>query len=277
MVERHPDEQNSLWQSDRPAAIARAMIERARSALSGLGALSGAAIAAAGRSLAEDGWRDRARQNALPFGISAIWVLALVTYGIGYFSRLRESGGYLPSLDLMFFCFAVAGPVGMIWIVVALLRRSERLTEAIADQNETVLALATSVSTLAANVDAVSAGTTGRLEDACYRMERDAATSAVRLDKALADITAKVDETLLDSVILLDRSTRDRTAHVEKLLETDRELLIRRLDTDAETLAKRIDEILGGIDDRLGTSLAQALADQRQRVEEATGKIETAI
>ena len=57
--------------------------------------------------------------------------------------------------------------------------------EVIADQNETVLALATSVANLADNVDAVTAGTTGRLESACRSMERDSAHSVKQLDARL--------------------------------------------------------------------------------------------
>ncbi len=271
MVERPIDEQSDFQPYHRTRAMLTPALDRLRGAFGGLLTRT---VSARERS----GMRAWLDQNGLPLAVSVLWILALGTYGIGYYVRMAaQKGGFLPSLDLMFFCFAVAGPVAMIWIVVALLRRSERLTSTIADQNETVLALATSVSTLAANVDAVSAGTTDRLDAACRRMEQDTIASAQKLDRTLEDVLSKIDSTLLDSVILLDRSTRDRTAHVEKLLENDRELLIKRLDADAETLAGRIDGILGGIDDRLGTSLTQALEDQRNRVEAATGKIEAAL
>ena len=271
MVERHIEEQSDFQPYHRTRAVVGPAVEKLRGIFGGL-------MARAVAQRAETGWRGWLEQNSLPLLVTAFWVVALGTYGIGYFIRMsQQQDRFLPSLDLMFFCFAVAGPVAMIWIVVALLRRSERLTASIADQNETVLALATSVSTLAANVDAVSAGTTERLEAACRRMESDTLASADKLDRTLDDILTKIDSTLLDSVILLDRSTRDRTAHVEKLLESDRELLIKRLDADAETLAHRIDGILGGIDDRLGKTLTEALEAQRARVDAATARIEEAL
>lgn len=222
------------------------------------------------------GWVKR---NTLPLAISAFWVVALGAYAVGYLNRMQAAGAgaFLPTLELMFLCFAIAGPIAMVWVVTGLLRRTERLSDTIADQNETVLALATSVSALAESMDMVSDATAGRLDTACKRMEANARSSAEKLDRSLDDIVTKVDSTLLDSVILLDRATRDRTAHVEKLLEKDRALLIDRLDADAETLSGRIEGILGGIDDKIGKSLTGALDDQRDRVEAATAKIDNAL
>ena len=269
MVERHIQEQSDFHPYNRTQALIGQVSDWAGSFVSGL-APSQQGLAGAHR------W---ARENRVPLSISVLWVVALGAYAIGYVNRLHEQtgSGMLPALDLVFLAFSIVGPVAMVWVVSGLLHRTERLTDTIADQNETVLALATSVATLAANLDTVSANTAGRLDTACNRMEKDMRASTKKLDRSLEDIATKIDATLLDSVIHLDRATRDRTAHVEKLLENDRELLIKRLDTDAETLSNRIDAILGGIDEKIGSSLTGALDDQRDRVEAATAKIGQAM
>ncbi|MEM7190708.1 MAG: hypothetical protein AAF439_13935, partial [Pseudomonadota bacterium] len=107
------------------------------------------------RKHANSGWLTSQR---LPIILSLIWVLALGAYGIGYFARLSEVGDgdrLLPTMDLVFFCFAIAGPVAMVWIVAIMLSRAERLTTALRDQSETTLALATAITTLNDSVDAL--------------------------------------------------------------------------------------------------------------------------
>ena len=269
MVDRHITEQSGFHPHQPVRNFLAPVIERVKVLLSNL-----AGARPVGFSL--PGWVNR---NALPLGISAFWLVALGAYAVGYLNRMQAAGAgtFLPTLELMFLCFAVTGPIAMVWVVTGLLRRTERLSDTVADQNETVLALATSVSALAESMDLVSDATAGRLDAACKRMEANTRSSAEKLDRSLDDIVTKVDSTLLDSVILLDRATRDRTAHVEKLLEKGRALLIDRLDADAETLSSRIEGILGGIDDKIDKSLTGALDDQRDRVEAATTKIDNAL
>ena len=175
---------------------------------------------------------------------SLIWLLALGAYGIGYYFRLDGVEGgtrMLPTLDLLFFAFAVAGPIAMLWVVVVMLDRAERLTASIDGQSESALALAATLANLNESVDALSAGTTGRLEQACDRMEREAAASVAALDGNLRDAAGKLDTALIDSVTMLHEQMLSRDKEREARIERQRSEMELRLDEDARRLALAIE------------------------------------
>ena len=216
----------------------------------------------------------------LATAVSAVWLMALGAYGVGYFLRPGTDGGgdrLLPTLDFMFFGFAVIGPIAMIWLVVTLLARAQRLSDAIVDQSEAALALATAVSTLNDSVDAVSASTSGRLEQACDRMERQSIASADKLDRVLADVAQKVDTTMLDGVIMLDKSNRDRLRQVEAALAEERGAFANRLDSDARDMARKIDQNAADSKRRLDQAVDSALAAQGARLNEAHSRLEASL
>lgn len=218
-------------------------------------------------------------ENKLPLAVSFLWILVLGAYGVGYFARLdaESSSRLLPTADILFFAFAVAGPVAMIWIVVFMLNRAERLTSAITDQSESALALATTISTLNDSVDALAAGTTARMEEACARMERDTQNSAKSLGKALDDISTKIDTTILDSVIMLDKSNRDRLHQVEAVLAAERSAFADRLDSDAQQMSRKIEESAADTKTRLDQAIEQAMAQHETRLAEVNKHLEAAL
>ena len=176
--------------------------------------------------------------------VSLIWALALGAYGIGYYLRLEGLEGgtrMLPTLDLLFFAFAVAGPIAMLWVVVNMLDRAERLTQSIDGQSESALALAATLANLNDSVDALSAGTTGRLEQACDRMEREAAASVAALDSNLRDASGRLDSALIDSVTMLHEQMLARDKEREARIERQRSAMETRLDEDARRLALAIE------------------------------------
>jgi acylphosphatase len=133
--------------------------------------------------------------NRIPVAITALWVLALGAYGVGYIERLKTTGegvSAVPTMDLMFFAFAVVGPIAMVWVVVSLLNRTALLSESIVIQSESALALAATVSNLQDSVDALAEGTTGRLERTLDTLEEKTSSSVLALDNA---ITAALDDT----------------------------------------------------------------------------------
>lgn len=236
----------------------------------------------------DDGWT---RSLRLPLAITAVWLIALGAYGAGYLARTGTETGVtraLPTLDLLFFAFAVAGPLAMLWMVVLLHARSARLSEALATQSESALALAATVATLNEAVDRVTAGATDRLDDTTARVERDAQAALVRIDRVTRDLAAKLDAALLDSIVMLDRkllertarseaalaaqrealerSLRDRVAATDAALEAQREAISARLDADAARLARALEaaaQALIEAQDALAERIAAGLTERR--------------
>lgn len=207
-------------------------------------------------------WSDRVRTGRLAIGICLIWVSILAAYGFGFFSQASAvQGGVnaIPTLNLLFFAFAVIGPVVMIWFVAAMMNRAEQLSEVITGQSESVLALAATINNLNDSLDEMSSFTSGRMAQACNRMESGANASIGRLESALRATSEKLDATLMDSVILMDNRLRER----------------------AETLSDRIDEQHQSVKQAIGddllairqTASAEPLAESAQRL----ARLETQI
>ena len=151
------------------------LIEQARNWLASLRNGASRSGAFSRHDRAEVPFGEWLHTNRLALGLSGIWAGALIAYGIGYFARIGSGAGsvsVLPTLDLVFFIFAILGPIVMVWFAVAMLNRATHLSDAIAGQSESALALAATIDNLNDSVDALSTGTTGRLEQACDRMER---------------------------------------------------------------------------------------------------------
>lgn len=158
-------------------------------------------------------WSDRVRTGRLAIGICLVWVSILAAYGFGFFSEASAvQGGVnaIPTLNLLFFAFAVIGPIVMIWFVAAMMNRAEQLSEVITGQSESVLALAATINNLNDSLDEMSSVTSGRMALACNRMESGANASIGRLENALRATSEKLDATLMDSVILMDNRLRER-------------------------------------------------------------------
>ncbi len=232
----------------------------------------------------EMSWGDWLHSNRLAVGLSAIWAGALIAYGIGYFARLGSTEGsvsMMPTLDLVFFIFAILGPIAMVWFAVAMLSRAAHLSEAITGQSESALALAATINNLNDSVDALSMGTTGRLEQACDRMEREATASVQTLEKSLATSTEKLETALLDGVILMDRNMRERSEKVAAKLEAQQLNVANELQASIQTIqatferessnigaqqrdqVARIEQNLAEITKRLGKTLEDLATQQK--------------
>lgn len=170
--------------------------------------------------------------NRVPVAVTALWVLALGAYGVGYVERLQATGegvSAVPTMDLMFFAFAVVGPIAMVWVVVSLLNRTALLSESIVIQSESALALAATVSNLQDSVDALAEGTTGRLERTLDTLEEKTSSSVLALDNAITaalddtrtTIKARgtdIDQTLADTGTAISEVLNSRVAMLDKTL-----------------------------------------------------------
>ena len=222
--------------------------------------------------------RGDGRDYRLPIIISGIWLMALGAYAIGYFERLAADAAAgtaraLPTLDLLFFAFAAAGPVLMLWMVVLLQVRAARLSDALSAQSESALALATTIAGLHEAVEALRDGTTVRIAEAADAVERDGAAAMARLDVALAEMAERLDSGMMEAVLVLDRNLRDRSAKADASLGAQRDALARRLEEDAERLYRAIEAQARGLEAAqamLGERIADSLAAYGNRFERGT-------
>lgn len=182
---------------------------------------------------------DRTRTGRLAVGVCLIWISVLAAYGFGFLSQASavEGGvGALPALSLLFFAFAAIGPVIMIWFVVAMLNRAERLSETITGQSETALALAATINNLNDSIEELTSSTSGRLARACDRMETRTSASIQRLENALQSTSGKLDTALLDSVILLDTKLRERAETLSAQISDQQISLRQAIDENLRTI-----------------------------------------
>ena len=188
-------------------------------------------------------WFNRVRTGRLAIGVCLIWVAVLAAYAFGFFSQVNTvEGGVnaLPTLNLLFFAFAVVGPVTMIWFVAAMMNRAETLSEAITGQSESALALAATIDNLNDSLDAMASGTVGRLAQACDRMEERSAASVDSLQEALNTTSGKLDAALLDCVILLDTKLRERAEALTQSVSEQQTVLKQSVDENLKTIQEAI-------------------------------------
>ncbi|MEM7210505.1 MAG: hypothetical protein AAF479_01230 [Pseudomonadota bacterium] len=211
--------------------------------------------------------------NRLAVALSAIWTGVLVAYAIGYFTRLGaadEGVRVLPTLDLVFFVFAIVGPLVMIWFAVAMLNRAAVLSESITGQSESALALAATIDNLNDSVDALTSGTTGRLEQACDRMERETAAGISNLDKALTTIAEKLETALLDGVILMDTNLRERAETMSKKLSQQQSTLSGELQSNMTAVREALEaetKAVGSAQRDVTSRLDDSLSETSKRLE----------
>lgn len=226
------------------------------------------------------GQRPRSDRYLLPLGVSVVWLLVVAAYGFGYYLQHTSGTGSdraFPTIDILFFTMVCFGPIAMIWIVALMLSKAERLTDTIAAQSESAVALATTIATLNDSVDAMSAGTIGRLEETCDRMERETARAIAELGKALKDVSSRVEATVLDSVILMDRSNRERLHQVEETLAAERGAFADRLNSDASRMAEKIDQNASDTKSLLDDAIDAAMRDHQTRLARVAHTIDAAL
>jgi hypothetical protein len=265
---------------DQPAEAASALgFTRTRARRRRAGPLTGATDWLT--SLAAPDAEAWGRPLFVPVVVTGVWLMALGAYAVGYFERLSADAAAgatraLPTLDLLFFAFAAAGPVLMLWMVVLLQTRAARLSEALNAQSESALALAATVAGLYEAVESLRESTTARIADAAAAVERDGAAAMAQLDAALAEMVQRLDTGMMDAVAVLDRQLRERTARADASLEVQRDALARRLDEDAERLARAIEAQARGLEAAqamLGERIEQSLVAHGNRFERGTTEL----
>ncbi|MEM7423027.1 MAG: hypothetical protein AAF334_04835 [Pseudomonadota bacterium] len=219
--------------------------------LPGSGWLSGIFNSRRSRPLA-GGLRSHLSTHRIAIGVSILWLVIVAAYAAGYLLKVGELGDVahaMPTLDLLFFAFAISGPISMIMIASMMMDRAARLADAITGQSDTALTLATTIVNLQDSVDALSVSTTERLDRACARMEAGMSASLERTEQALDLTTGKLDTALLYSVIMLDSNLRERFAKSEKALQDHNAGL-------AQTVAADGRKMLASVETRAEQTLA---------------------
>lgn len=200
--------------------------------------------------------------NRIAVIASAIWVLAVGAYGVGYLAQLETGAGSraLPTLDFMLFVFAVVGPLAMLWIVVVLLNRTAELSDSIVAQGESALVLAESVANLNASIDELSDGTRGRLSTALDRMDRHAAASTKAFEENLAETSSRLNRVLLESIVTIDERIAGRVEAFEAALEAQRENLDQLLREDSARVSAALEGQRAALDRRLNDNTTRLTA-----------------
>lgn len=196
---------------------------------------------------------------------TVVWLAALGAYAVGFYNRMAaapEDAGttsLLPTLDLLFFAFAVAGPLAMLWIVVVALGRADRFSNALTAQGDSALALAATIVNLNDSVEQLGAGIEARLEG----------------------LPARVDKIMLDSAVVIDERAEQRSQHLADMLEKGVSDLDVRLQADGQRLIEAVGlerEALATLRDGLDKRIAQVTAETAGRLEaglaETRGRID---
>lgn len=221
------------------------------------------------------------RKNRLAVALSAIWTGVLFAYALGFFIRLNDASDgvrIVPTLDLAFFIFAIVGPVVMIWFVVAMLNRAAALSEAITGQSESALALAATINNLNDSVDALAMNTTGRLEQACDRMEREANASVNAMEKSLGEISQKLETALLDGVILMDSNLRERSERLASSLQDQQSSITMELRDSIRAIQQSLEQETGrvsAVHRELAGRTEQNLSETARKLKNAMGDLIT--
>lgn len=187
------------------------------------------------------GFWQIAMENRLAVVLTVLWVVALGAYGLGYLDRLASDQTPLsavPTAELMFFAFSVAGPIGMLWIVVSLLNRTAVLSQSMEAQSESALALAMTVGNLQESVDGLAAGTSGRIETSLSSLETRTAASVVALDDAIGDALDETRQTIRARGVDIDDQLTATGKAISEVLSARVDILDRTL----ESASKKLDD-----------------------------------
>lgn len=200
--------------------------------------------------------------NRIAVVASVIWVLAVASYAIGYVDQLGTGEGTrtLPTLDLMLFVFAIAGPLAMLWIVVVLLNRTAALSDSIAAQSDSALALATTLAALNDSIDVLSESTHGKLAEAAERMERHAEVSTDAFERNLAETGSRLNHVMLESIVLIDERIAGRIDTFEAALEQQRTSLDQHLRQDTARISEALEAQRVALDQRMNEDTTRLTA-----------------
>lgn len=203
--------------------------------------------------------------HRLPLLLSGIWVGALGAYAIGFMSLYDPAGNAIDTpvlLNLLFFCFALIGPLAMLWASVLISSRSAGLAERVREQSEVASRLGDklmAVETLLSRQHRLVEDTFGSTVRNLEKKVEDTATEMVgtvalltddaseiltkrgaSLDQTLHRLENTVNARLDDRLVAVDQTLTSGTKKIEHHLVGQLALLNELLSDRISTLDKTI-------------------------------------
>ncbi len=241
---------------------------------------------------------DNRRRGFVPAAIAAsvVWLGALAAYAAGFLSRAASAGdgaiGLLPTMDLVFFVFAVTGPLAMLWIVVLALNRADQLAEGLVAQGDSALALAATFGNLADSVDDLNAVTQRRLDGLPARVDKTMMDTTALIDQRVAERMDRIGSLLENRAAALDSRLRSEIAQLAEVVQVEREALAvlrdtlgrqitdgmtatqKQLDEDVAALAVRLEQRVGTRSDQAQERFEQSVQQVHQGLTELCQRVE---
>ena len=199
------------------------------------------------------GWWSRFR---LPLLLSLTWLVCLAGYAYGYFTLYRIDGAVAPppTMNLLFFTFAAAGPLVMIWGAAVIVNRAGGLGRSLREQSLAAESLARELAHLRDSVDRQQQGIETKLAEGLVTLEKRVEASATEMAGTVALLTDDAAQVLTKRNAALDQGL----SRIENTINTTISQRFQAVDETLSSTVSRIDQHLA---DQLSV-LNQAL-DQR--------------
>lgn len=186
-------------------------------------------------------------ENKLPVLLSLIWIVALVGYAVGYFSLYEIEGAASPppTMNLLFFAFALAGPLAMIWGGTLIASRAGGLSAKLREQSDAARELAAELTDLKTAIDQQRGAIESSLATSLLTLEKQVEASVTEMAGTVALLTDDASQVLTKRNAALEQSL----ARIENTMST---MISQRF--------QGVDEVLSSTSDRIDRHLVDQLA-----------------
>ncbi|MEM9371618.1 MAG: hypothetical protein AAGA26_10725, partial [Pseudomonadota bacterium] len=180
-------------------------------------------------------WVER---HKWPLILSGVWIAALGAYSVGFLSLYDPAGGAIETpllLNLLFFCFALFGPLAMLWASILVSDRSAGLADRVREQSAVAARLGEKL------------GAVEALLSRQHRLVEDTFGTTVR------NLEKKVEETATEMVGTVGLLTDDASEILTKR-GAGIEQTLGRIEN---TISARLDDRLSAVDSTLSAGTKQ--------------------
>ncbi|MEM7178707.1 MAG: hypothetical protein AAF503_13505 [Pseudomonadota bacterium] len=223
--------------------------------------------------------------NRIPVLISLFWLVGLGAYGAGFLSLYNPSGEAVqtpPLLNLLFFCFALFGPLCMIWGVVLIANRSAGLAERVRVQSEVAAKLGQKLGAVEALLNRQHRQVEDRFMGTIRGLEKKLEETATEMVGIVAQLTddasdilnkrgASLDQSLAKIENTVNARLEDRLGRVDEALTTGTASIEQRLASQMNALSEILDARISSVDKTLADGQTR-MSDLIEQQETGTSK-----
>ncbi|MBY8974335.1 hypothetical protein KHP62_00855 [Rhodobacteraceae bacterium NNCM2] len=229
---------------------------------------------------------DWIKTNWVPVLISIFWLVALGAYGAGFLSLYDPAGEAVqtpPLLNLLFFCFALFGPLCMIWGVVLIANRSAGLADRVRVQSEVAAKLGEKLGAVESLLTRQHRQVEDRFLGTVRGLEKKVEETAVEMvgtvglltDEA-SDILSKRGAALEQTLTRIENTVNarldDRLAKVDAVLESGTTRIEENLSGQMNSLNEMLNERISTVDKTMAEGQSR-MARLIEKQETGTHKI----